>query len=98
MFASLPWIPWVKYADVVPTSRRADVFYFICCPRATKEIRDLYAGYARRFSKFLRSKVKKVLFAGLSMIELTDLVRLPDRSLPIELFGCVCGALESVRE
>ena len=55
MFASLPWIPWVKYADVVPTSRRADVFYFICCPRATKEIRDLYAGYARRFSKFVPS-------------------------------------------
>jgi len=40
---------------VVPTCRRADVFYFICCPKATKEIRDLYADYARRFSKFVPS-------------------------------------------
>lgn len=32
------------------------------------------------------------------MIELTDLVRLPDRSLSLDFFRCGCGALESVRE
>lgn len=58
----------------------------------------MLGGFQNSYPVNLRSKVKKVLFAGLSMIELTDLVRLPDRSLPIELFGCVCGALESVRE
>ena len=58
----------------------------------------MLGGFQNSYPVNLRSKVKTVLFARLSMIELTDLVRLPDRSLPIELFGCVCGALESVRE
>ena len=58
----------------------------------------MLGGFQNSYPVNLRSKVKTVLFSGLSMIELTDLVRLPDRSLPIELFGCVCGALESVRE
>ena len=58
----------------------------------------MLGGFQNSYRVNLRSKVKTVLLAGLSMIELTDLVRLPDRSLPIELFGCVCGALESVRE
>ena len=52
----------------------------------------MLGGFQNSYPVNLRSKVKTVLFAGLSMIELTDLVRLPDRSLPIELFGCVCGA------
>ena len=58
----------------------------------------MLGGFQNSYPFNLRSKVKTVLFAGLSMIELTDLVRLPERSLPIELFGCVCGALESVCE
>ena len=58
----------------------------------------MLGGFQNSYRVNLRSKVKTVLLAGLSMIELTDLVRLPDRSLPIELFRCACGALESVRE
>ena len=61
-------------------------------------MQTMLGGFQNSHPVNLRFKVKTVLFAGLSMIELTDLVRLPDRSLPIELFGCVCGALESVRE
>ena len=61
-------------------------------------MQTMLGGFQNSYPVNLRSKVKTVLFGGLSMIELTDLVRLPDRSLPIELFGCVCGALESVRE
>ena len=61
-------------------------------------MQTVLGGFQNSYPVNLRSKVKTVLCAGLSMIELTDLVRLPDRSLPIELFGCVCGALESVRE
>ena len=61
-------------------------------------MQTMLGGFQNSYPVNLRSEVKTVLFAGLSMIELTDLVRLPDRSLPIELFGCVCGALESVRE
>lgn len=61
-------------------------------------MQTMRGGFQNSYPVNLRSKVKTVLFAGLSMIELTDLVRLPDRSLPIELFRCVCRALESVRE
>ena len=61
-------------------------------------MQTMLGGFQNSYPVNLISKVNTVLFAGLSMIELTDLVRLPDRSLPIELFGCVCGALESVRE
>ena len=61
-------------------------------------MQDMLGGFQNSYPVSPRSKVKTVFFAGLSMIELTDLVRLPDRSLPIELFECVCGTLESVRE
>ena len=61
-------------------------------------MQDMLGGFQNSYPVSPRSKVKTVFFAGLSMIESTDLVRLPDRSLPIELFGCVCRALESVRE
>ena len=61
-------------------------------------MQTMLGGFQNSYPVNLRSKVNTVLFAGLSMIELTDLVRLPDRSLPIELFGCVCGTLEFVRE
>lgn len=53
----------------------------------------MLGGFQNSYPVNLRSKVKTALFVRLSITELTDLVRLPDRSLSIELLRCACGAL-----